>query len=149
LNPSQPKLAAATRYSVASPNIVWQAFDEESVVINLESGIYYSLNLAGALIWRLVEAGTTPAEAAERIVQSGAPAEAGEQVVEFCQKLLQEGLIAAASDGEKPQAPAAETPLPWEPPAVSVYTDMQDLFLLDPIHDVDESGWPSQPAETP
>jgi hypothetical protein len=22
------------------------------------------------------------------------------------------------------------------------YTDMQELLLLDPIHDVDESGWP-------
>ena len=22
------------------------------------------------------------------------------------------------------------------------FTDMQDLLLLDPIHDVDETGWP-------
>jgi hypothetical protein len=25
-----------------------------------------------------------------------------------------------------------------------VYEDMQDLLLLDPIHDVDETGWPAR-----
>jgi hypothetical protein len=25
---------------------------------------------------------------------------------------------------------------------MSVYTDMEELLLLDPIHDVDETGWP-------
>ena len=142
------KLAAGARYCVASPNIVWQAFDEESVVINLESGVYFSLNLSGALIWRLLEAGLTPAEAAERSIDAGAPAEAREQIPGFCERLLQEGLIAASTDGTQGQAAIAEVTFPWDPPAVSVYTDMQDLFLLDPIHDVDESGWPSRPTET-
>jgi hypothetical protein len=134
---------------VASPNIVWQAFDEESVVINLESGIYYSLNPSGALIWGLLESGASPAEAAARVLQSGAPPEADGQVLGFCEKLLQEGLIAPAANGAAPKTASTQTPLPWAPPSVSIYTDMQDLFLLDPIHDVDEAGWPSRPAETP
>lgn len=142
------KLTPTTRFSVASPNIVWQAFDEESVVIDLESGIYYSLNLAGALIWHLLEAGASPAEAAERVLQCGAPPEAGDQVLGFCEKLLEEGLIAPATNGTEPKAASAEMTFPWAPPSVSIYTDMQDLFLLDPIHDVDEAGWPSRPAET-
>ncbi len=28
-------------------------------------------------------------------------------------------------------------------PTVHTYADMQDLLLLDPIHDVDETGWPN------
>jgi hypothetical protein len=35
----------------------------------------------------------------------------------------------------------------WVAPTLTVYADMQDLFQLDPIHDVDETGWPSRPAE--
>jgi hypothetical protein len=31
----------------------------------------------------------------------------------------------------------------WSSPVLSIYDDMQDLLLLDPIHDVDESGWPA------
>jgi hypothetical protein len=27
------------------------------------------------------------------------------------------------------------------------YTDMQDLLLLDPIHEVDAAGWPSTKVE--
>ncbi len=30
----------------------------------------------------------------------------------------------------------------FAPPRLQRYTDMQDLLLLDPIHDVDEVGWP-------
>jgi hypothetical protein len=137
------------RFSVANPNIVWQAFDEESVVINLESGIYYSFNLAGALIWHLIEAGASPADAADRAVQSGAPEEARGQILEFCEKLLREGLIAPAPEGAEPKPASPETPLPWAAPSLASYTDMQDLFLLDPIHDVDEAGWPSRPTQTP
>ena len=32
--------------------------------------------------------------------------------------------------------------LPVEPPVLHKYTDLQDLLLLDPIHDTDEAGWP-------
>jgi len=28
-------------------------------------------------------------------------------------------------------------------PVLNVYADMKDLLLLDPIHDVDEVGWPT------
>ena len=34
-------------------------------------------------------------------------------------------------------------------PQLSSYTDMQELLLLDPIHEVDESGWPNRPFGLP
>jgi hypothetical protein len=30
----------------------------------------------------------------------------------------------------------------WQPPAFDEYTDMWELIKLDPIHEVDEVGWP-------
>src|ERR1700730_12268939 len=51
---------------IASSKIVWQNFDDELIGIHLESGIYYSLNRSGAAVWRMLEAGLTPAEAAHR-----------------------------------------------------------------------------------
>lgn len=144
-----PKLSATARFCVASSKIVWQAFEDELVVINLESGTYYSLDRAGAVIWRLVEAGASAAEAVGHVLKSGAPPEARDQVLEFWAKLLEEGLISAALDGAEPKDTSGDMVVPWAPPSITVYTDMQDLFLLDPIHDVDEAGWPSRPAETP
>jgi hypothetical protein len=31
----------------------------------------------------------------------------------------------------------------FEIPALEKYTDMEELLLLDPIHEVDETGWPN------
>jgi hypothetical protein len=31
---------------------------------------------------------------------------------------------------------------PFTDPVIEIYTDLQDLLLLDPIHDVDDRGWP-------
>jgi len=36
----------------------------------------------------------------------------------------------------------------FQPPTLNKYTDMRDMLLLDPIHDVGESGWPV-PKSTP
>jgi len=35
----------------------------------------------------------------------------------------------------------------YEPPQMHVYSDMRDLLMLDPIHDVATEGWPTRPAE--
>ena len=35
----------------------------------------------------------------------------------------------------------------FEFPIIEKFTDMQELLLLDPIHEVDEKGWPHQAAE--
>ena len=32
--------------------------------------------------------------------------------------------------------------VPYVPPVLEKFTDMQDLILLDPVHEVSERGWP-------
>jgi hypothetical protein len=32
----------------------------------------------------------------------------------------------------------------WVTPQLIEYSDLQDLILVDPIHDVEESGWPNR-----
>ena len=34
------------------------------------------------------------------------------------------------------------TKSPFVSPSLNGYSDMRDLLLIDPIHDVDEGGWP-------
>lgn len=41
-------------------------------------------------------------------------------------------------------SPPVEPSRPWLMPALEIYSDMQDLLLFDPIHEVDPAcGWPS------
>jgi hypothetical protein len=37
-------------------------------------------------------------------------------------------------------------PAPFQPPLFEKFTDMEAMLLLDPVHDVDDEGWPHMPA---
>jgi hypothetical protein len=134
-------------YRVASAKIVWQCFEDELVVINLESGKYYSVNSTGSAIWRLMEAGWSPSATVSRLLDGVPPEEGHQQVLAFWARLLEEGLIRPdpATGGERGDGIPAGGP--WTPPSIAAFSDIQDLFQLDPIHDVDETGWPSRPPE--
>lgn len=147
-----PIIETVKAYRVASSKIVWQCFEEEVVVINLESGNYYSLNSTATAIWNLVAAGRTISNVVDIVFKGTPNGEGREQVLEFCARLIHEGLIRPSEAGDASLAEAASAPpqvaaSPWVQPSITVYADMQDLFQLDPIHDVDETGWPSRPAE--
>ena len=43
--------------------------------------------------------------------------------------------------------PALAAKKPYTAPAVQKYDDLEDLLLLDPIHEVDEAGWPVARAD--
>ncbi len=57
--------------------------------------------------------------------------------------LIEEGLIEPTDD--PPLAESVPTPptiRTYATPTLSKYTDMEELLLLDPIHEVDAQGWP-------
>ena len=38
--------------------------------------------------------------------------------------------------------------IPFDAPILKRYTDQQELLLLDPIHEVDDIGWPREKEES-
>ena len=138
-------------YSI-QPKVVRECFEDEVVIINLESGNYYSLNGTGAEIWRELETGGfAEAVTAALVARYDASETTIRQAVEsFIRQLEEQGLItgkeSVAYDAPAVQ-PRVEGKAVFELPELAVFSDMQDLLLLDPIHDVDESGWPARPAD--
>jgi len=140
-----------TCFEINRPTIVYEMIDNEVVIIDFDSGSYYSLGKAGADIWGLVEAGAPVSVIVEEIAQryEGERAQIEDATRRLLAELEKENLIApAGAQGhagiEMPTAPAASGGKPrFEPPVLHKYTDMQELLLLDPIHDVDETGWPN------
>jgi len=55
-------------------------------------------------------------------------------------ELLGEELIAPGAAPAATQVPVITGA--WVAPRLEKFTDLQTLLLLDPIHDVDEQGWP-------
>jgi hypothetical protein len=139
------------RFKVNSPPVIHQTLDGEVIVVNLDTGTYYSFDGVAAEIWAAAERGLTVdevvSEAAER--QGASSTTAAPAVTRFLAELASEELIVGVN-GSAPFT-AAEKEISSSHPAfpeprLNKYTDMQELLLLDPIHDVDERGWPNAAA---
>lgn len=134
-----------SRFRVNEPNVVFEAFDEEVVLVNLETGNYYSLRGCGPQVWLALAGGATVEETAAAL--GGKPgAETGVlgQVTALAGELQAAELLAPSdADGPKDGALVELSRLAvFEPPLLERYDDMQDLLMLDPIHEVDPAGWP-------
>ncbi len=143
---------AAVRFRSNSPNVVHEVFDDEVVVVNLDTGRYFSLRETSARVWNMLIEGATIQEMtawfASCHVTSAADIE--HDISTLVDALVEHQLLVPASDARAFAAPAAPTATdtPFTLPPVQVFTDMQDLLLLDPIHEVDEGGWPLAKPQT-
>jgi hypothetical protein len=136
---------------IYAPKIISEVIEGEAVIVNLDTGSYYSIRGSGGQIWELIEAGTGTDEMLVKLAERYAssvdvirPA-----VLSFLAELVEEGLIEMASPLNSLFPDHATIPVlpeeqakPFEKPLLEKYTDMADLLLLDPIHEVDETGWP-------
>ena len=145
----------AGRYRQNSPQVASQLIENEVIIIHLETGCYYSLNQAGAWLWERLTAGHTAAAILTEATTafSDDPAALGAALVALRGRLLEEQLLVTLAPGEP--SPAATAVAAATPAGAGVkailgearlekYTDMQDLLLLDPIHEVEPAGWPHQ-----
>lgn len=137
------------RFRVNEPDVVFETFDEEIVAVNLETGNYYSLSKTGPQIWMAIAEGCALDEIVENLHSTylGERAIVAAATTSFLERLISEQLLVEeASPGPTRGPAAALTPSaetrPFESPVIENYSDMQDLLMLDPIHDVDPAGWP-------
>jgi hypothetical protein len=139
------------RFRVNAPAVVSEVIDGEAIVMRLDTGTYYSLAGAGAELWGLLGRSLdVPAIVDWACATFDGPREAiAEAVHALVAELAAEGLLVVAGDPAPAGAavPAIGPRRPFERPVVNRYTDMQELLLVDPIHEVDEAGWPHPPPE--
>ena len=133
-------MVADSRFQYAGQGIVHESFEDETIIVNLNNGAYYSLNAAGRAVWLMVGAGMSISE----ITGAAAATDDWQEYVKrFVLALSAEGLIRPSEVG--PQTPPSAPPdlhLGEKPPTMEKFTDMERLILLDVIHDVDATGWP-------
>jgi hypothetical protein len=144
---------------INSPTVVQDTIDGEVVIVNLKSGSYYSLDRVGGDIWNLLEQGGTVGGIVDGIVQKydGTRSEIENAIHKLVKELQEEELVVSASQNNpgRPGGNLAVQPQPgaqrprFVAPTLQKYTDMQDLLLLDPIHDVDDKGWPTIRMDKP
>jgi hypothetical protein len=133
-------------YRPNSPPIIHETIDEETLVVDLDSGSYYHLVSSGAYVWRLLESGLDEAAAGAAIADHYGldTTEARAEVDDLVADLVKHALIVVTDESPRSvETPPAPTK-PYVRAALTIHTDMQELLLLDPVHDVDETGWPTK-----
>lgn len=134
-------------------NIAKEVFDNEAVMINIPLGKYYSVRgEVGLRVLELLEEPTTK-ENIKAILLSEfevSEADASSNLETFLAQLSNEEMIIESSETsiqEIEHSPKLER-LTFGKLELEVYDDMQELLLIDPVHDVESfKGWPQKKDE--
>jgi len=121
----------------------------EVVVLDQIVGNYYSLGGAGTDLWQMLLDGATEdglvAELVARYeLPPGGEAEVAEATRGFVATLVADTLLDDVAEAAPPRPPYTGAKAAWAAPRLERFTDLQALLLLDPIHDVNDEGWPRQ-----
>lgn len=142
------------RVIINSPAVVGEIIDGEAIIMCLETGHYYSCDGAGAMIWSWILEGRSQSQISALALAryEAAPEKIQQSLEAFFDQLASENLIRFAPLDETVATvipdPRTQPREAFTAPALSTYTDMKDLIVLDPIHDVDETGWPTPKGVT-
>jgi hypothetical protein len=142
-------------YEIDRARIIFEQFEDETVLVNTESGYYYSLSASGSEILHLLEEGCSGDNLALALFGRSETCDSFRPVIEsFVEQLKAESILTArAKDrpvriGTEP-GPARYAPgAGYEPPVLERFDDVRSLLLIDPVHQVDQKyGWPKEMSD--
>ena len=146
---------ASLRLTVPSSRVAADTVEGEAVIVDLETGAYYTTEGVGCEVWELLASSRTTGDVVE-VLRNRYDARDGEvevYVQQMVTTLLAEGLMNVLDDDVAPfgedgvqEQPDVGTRPPFEPSEFVSYHDMRGLLLLDPVHEVDVEGWPHAAA---
>jgi hypothetical protein len=121
-------------FQINTQEVIFDVFDDEAVVMNLGTGLYYSLSKSATEIWNFFVIPSALNEASLAILSLHR---------DFVDFLIDQKLILPV---------LVETKIVHEivftngPVKITKFEDMQDLLLLDPVHDIALSNdvWPNK-----
>lgn len=136
-------------YKINDGKVISETLDGETIIINLDTGNYYSTNGTAAIIWSQIESnnGTQNIlnyflnhyEVKEDILEKS--------IIEIIDLLIKDNLIIESVSNTLDEISEKQENVQKESfiiPKIEKYDDMKEMLLADPIHDVDEKdGWPN------
>lgn len=124
-----------------SKKVILEKFENELVLADFATGLYYS---AEGTIISFIEA--LPADEKQLVAVITSALENDTEGVALFYECLERckarGVLTSSQDTYSGELTLESIIL--TPSVLNEYDDMQDLLALDPIHEVDESGWPKK-----
>lgn len=132
-------------YRLNEEKMFFDIADNQAIVIDFTSGIYYGTSTLGSVVLERLVKGNAP----ERILSalqklSGCPDTIETELTAFIGKLKEFEILISGEEkagGDEPIDGEALTD--GFELAVDAFSEVQELILADPVHEVDvEQGWP-------
>lgn len=144
-------------YRLNEPDVIEETIDGEAVIVNLATGSYYSADKLGACLWACLSKGFSKDAAIQAISEKLETADVDafqQKADQFIADLLNESVIVTAESAPETTDSIQviidelwQDGIQSESLVLNKYSDMQELLMLDPIHDVDKMGWPQRAPE--
>lgn len=133
---------------VNSSHVSFEIFDKEAVVVNFITGKYFGITGSGPDIWRVFENPCTIEQLTGLLksVYTNITDRQIKNVIAFIDSLVKERLLVTVDKCENISIKlSVDITGEFLEPAIDIYDDLQELIVLDPVHDADpERGWPAQ-----
>ena len=137
-------------YCIQTPEVVSEIIDGEAVMLHRSYGDYFSTDGVGGLIWQWIGEGRSRIQILNMLSArfSGSLGEIATAVDSFFADLVFHKLVREIVEGDESATetliePQTNPEAEFVSPTLHVYSDIRNMVLLDPIHDVDENiGWP-------
>ena len=132
-------------YKLNELKMFYDIAENQAIVINFSTGMYYGTSTLGSVVLDRVLAGYSVEKITAAIkALPECPEDIEASVEEFIQKLIENEIIV---DGETveggDEAIGSEALEDGFVLTIDAFSEVQDLILADPVHDVDvEQGWP-------
>jgi len=139
-----------------NPRIIFENIDGEVIMIHLDVGQYFSLHGLAAQLWGFIEKSVSTQKMIE--IVTGYYQEDVQKIDHAVRKFLKElesaSLIVPIIQKKEllldtnHAIKLVDLPNAFTQPQLQQYTDMEELLLIDPVHEVDDEGWPHRPLAT-
>ncbi len=145
----------SVRVAIDERRVISETIEGETIIIDSVTGAYFTVDGLGSTVWaHLDSTGTVLDDLVASVAATvGVDADAARPSVHrFVAELAGYELVRiSGGPGEVEFGTAAEPAADMAPalPAVILtrYSDLEELILIDPIHEVDpERGWPHPPG---
>ena len=142
-------------YQIDRSNVVYEIFDNEVVIINLDNGNYYSYDGVGVEIWNQLTKNISLDNISQSLSDIYPSVQFDKLKTIICNSIAEleneKLLISSEMNNNQERNTSAEVNQDtradindFKIPALQRFTDMQDFLLVDPIHEIDYEKWPEK-----
>jgi hypothetical protein len=135
-------------YTINESKAISETIDGETIIVNLDTGFYYSVNETATIIWNKLQENNSLKNISHFFlnhydVEKDTLEKYMTQIISL---FLKDDLILESEPDGSPDSIENPTNIKRETfliPKIERYDDMARALRSDPVHDVNEEGWPN------